>query len=242
MDRISPEIWQITTLFRGREDVFALRWETGSKSGYMPAYHFDPYHYRMYKQGGGRFKDYPHKGYLPLSEQEIHKHLNGIQQVGIYPLLTDNTTWFLVADFDKENWQEEAVAFLNACKKKDIPAYLERCRSGNGGHIWIFFDKPYPAIRSRKIFISILEQSGIFSMFDKSSSFDRLFPNQDLLSGKDLGNLIALPFFKPAMEEGNSCFINPETLEPYADQKEFLTKIKKITTDLLESLLQQIPA
>lgn len=240
MDRISPEIQQIVTLFRGREDVFALRWEKGCQSGYMPAHHFDPYHYRLYKQGGGTFKDYPHKSYLPLSEKEIQKHLNGIQQVGIYPLLTDNMTWFLVADFDNAHWQKEAVGFLNVCKQKNIPAYLERSRSGNGGHVWIFFDKCYPAVKSRKIFISILEQSGAFSMVDKSSSFDRLFPNQDFLSGKGLGNLIALPFFKPAMEKGNSCFINPETLEPYIDQKKFLNKIKKTSTDLLNRLLQQI--
>lgn len=240
MDRKSPEIQQIATLFKGREDVFAIHWEKGSKSGYMPAYHFDPYHYRIYKQGGGTFKNYPHKSYLPLSEKEIQKHLNGIQQVGIYPLLTDNTTWFLAADFDKQNWKEEAVAFLNACKEKNIPAYLERSRSGNGGHVWIFFNKPYQAIRSRKIFIALLEQSGAFSMFDKSSSFDRLFPNQDFLSGKGLGNLIALPFFKPAMEKGNSCFISSETLEPYVDQWEFLNGIKKVSTNLLDRLLHQI--
>ena len=111
---------------------------------------------------------------------------------------------------------------------------MERSRSGNGGHVWIFFDKPYPAIRSRKVFISILEQSGAFSMFDKSSSFDRLFPNQDFLSGKGLGNLIALPFFKPAMENGNSCFVNPETFEPYPDQWQFLNEIKRISIEVLD--------
>ena len=88
----------------------------------------------------------------------------------------------IAIDFDKESWQKDAVAFLKICHNFSIPAILERSQSGNGGHVWIFFGQPYPAIRSRKLFISILEQSGPFSVFDKSSSFDRLFPNQDFLS------------------------------------------------------------
>lgn len=204
---ISSDIIQLfKSVFRGRDDVFAVRWEKAGKSGYIPAYQYDLYHYRQHKMNGGTFQNYPHKSYLSLSDIEIHKHLDGIQQIGVYPLLQDNTSWFIVADFDKQNWKEEAIAFQKACINKNIPAYLERSRSGNGGHVWIFLNKPYPAIRGRKIFTSILEQSGAFSMFDKSSSFDRLFPNQDFLSGKGLGNLIALPFFKPAMEKGNSCF------------------------------------
>ena len=166
-------------LFKGHEDVFAVRWEKGNKSGHMPAYFYDPYFYRVHKMNGGTFQNFTDKAYLKLTDEQIQKHLNGLHHVGVYPLLQDNTIWFLAADFDKARWQNEAVTFLNACKEKEIPAYLERSRSGKGGHVWIFYDNPYPAIRSRKIFISILEQSGAFSMFDKSSSFDRLFLNQD---------------------------------------------------------------
>ncbi len=224
------------SLFKGREDVFAVRWEKGNKSGYMPAYFYDPYHLRAHKMNGGTFQNYNEKSHLNLTDEQIQKHLNGLQQIGVYPLLEGNTSWFLAADFDKANWQDEAIAFLNACKEKQIPAYLERSRSGNGGHVWVFFDKPYPAIKSRKIFISILEDSGAFSMFDKSSSFDRLFPNQDLLSGKGFGNLIALPLFKPNVEKGNSCFVEPETFEAFTDQWNFLQHIKRVSTNYLDKV------
>lgn len=236
----SDNIYLFRSLFRGREDVFAVRWEKGSKSGYMPAVFYDPYRFRAHKMNGGTFQNFNEKSYLKLNDEQIQKHLNGFHQIGVYPLLQDNTTWFLAADFDKSNWQNEAICFLNACKEKEVPAYLERSRSGNGGHVWIFFDKPYPAIRSRKIFISILEHSGAFSMFDKSSSFDRLFPNQDFLSGKGFGNLIALPLFKPTFEKGNGCFINPETLEPVVDQWDYIRNIQKVSHNHLDTIHNQL--
>ena len=136
------------SLFKGREDVFAVRWEKGNKSGYMPAYFYDSYRFRAHKMNGGTFQNFTEKSYLKLTDEQILKHLEGFRHIGIYPLLQDNTTWFLAADFDKANWQKEAVTFLNACKEKEIPAYLERSRSGNGGHVWVFFDKPYPAVKA----------------------------------------------------------------------------------------------
>ena len=226
------------SVFAGREDVFAVRWEKGNKSGYMPAYFYDPYRYRAHKMNGGTFQNYADKEYLPFTEKEIEKHLNGEQHIGVYPLLKDNTSWFIVADFDKVDWLEDCKKFINACTEKGISAYLERSRSGKGGHVWIFFEQPYPAIKSRKIFISILEQTGVFSLFDKSSSFDRMFPNQDFLSGKGFGNLIALPLYKKTYEQGNSCFIDIESLEQIPNQWDFIKNIKRISTIKLDELYQ----
>ncbi len=235
------------SVFKGREDVFALRWEipTNSKggeikSGYMPAYFYDPYRYRAHKMKGGTFQSYADKTYLPLTNEELAKHLNGQQLIGIYPLLQDNTSWLIAADFDEQNWVTDSQKFLRYCKNKSLSAFLERSRSGKGGHVWVFFSQPYPAIRSRKIFLSLLTESGVISPFDKNSSFDRIFPNQDIHTGKGLGNLIALPLHKQALENGNSCFIDPETLMPYSDQWGFLSGVEKVDTKLLDEIYSSI--
>jgi superfamily II DNA or RNA helicase len=228
------------SLFRGRDDVFAVRWEKGSKAGYMPSYEFDKYSLQRHKIGGGTFQNYEHKRYKSLTDQEVEKHLLGQQLVGLYPLLIDNASWFIAADFDKENWVDECRRFINICERKNLFAYLERSRSGNGGHVWIFFDKPYPAFKSRKILTALLEESGAFSVFEKDTSFDRLFPNQDYLSGKGLGNLIALPLFKQAVEKGNSCFIDLDTLRPFDNQWKFLNEIQRTSGDTLNQVYQKV--
>ena len=242
MDSIpSNQLLLFKSLFKGREDVFAIRWEKGNKSGYMPAYFYDPYLYKAHKMLGGTFQNYADKTYLKFTDSELLKHLKGEQLIGVYPLLPDDSSWFIAADFDKANWVEDCRAFIKTCKDKGVFAYLERSRSGKGGHVWIFFEASYPAIKSRKIFISLLEQSSGFSIFDKSSSFDRLFPNQDFLSGKGLGNLIALPLFQQTLIQGNSCFIDVDTLEPIKNQWAFLEDIQRNTIAQLDALYEDLP-
>lgn len=224
------------SLFKGRTDIYAVRWEKEGRSGYMPAYKVDWTDYNKHKAQGGTFKDYKNKDYLPFDNTAIENHLSGKETNGIYPLLEDNTSYFIAVDFDKQNWKKTILRLQQTCIKYELPSYIERSRSGNGGHLWIFFEQAIPAEQSRKIMFELLRNSNIISHFEKEPSFDRLFPNQNYHSGKGIGNLIALPLQGQSLEQGNSCFINPETLEPIQDQWEYLEQIEKVPTKKLKEL------
>jgi len=228
------------SLFKGREDIYARRWAKGENSGYMPAYDVIWDEFEKHKAQGGTFQNYKNKKPAPLTKKALQQHLLGKETIGIYPLLKDNTSWLIVADFDGEMWQDESLRFIRSCKAFDIPAYLERSRSGTGGHVWIFFQKPYLAWKSRKIMLHLLRQAGILSEFDKEASFDRLFPNQDVHSGSGFGNLIALPLNKKWMESGNTSFLDPQTCQPVSDQWAMLEDIEKIESTELDWIYHSI--
>ena len=181
------------SLFRGRPDVYARRWEKDGRSGYSPAYEFSWDEFMVHKRRGGSLKDFENKRMLPLTPEVIKKHLLGLHIVGIYPILPDNTSYFLAADFDGEHWLKEAMAFIDASSRVQLNAYLERSRSGNGGHVWVFFSEAYPCYKSRQIGLELVRRALDISEFEKEISFDRLFPNQDTLSKAGFGNLIAMP-------------------------------------------------
>jgi len=233
------------SLFQGRQDIYAVRWEKEGKSGYMPAYKVDWSDYNKHKAAGGTFKDYTKKEYLPFGDEAIQNHLTGKETIGVYPLLEDNTSHFIAADFDEENWKESIQKLYSALIKFEIPAYIERSRSGNGGHLWVFFEENLPAEQTRKLMFELLREASIISHFEKEPSFDRLFPNQDFHSSKGLGNLIALPLNGKAAQNGNSLFLSSETFEPFTNQFETIANFKKLSKDkflsLYESFFNQKP-
>ena len=228
------------SLFHGRTDVYARHWEKDGRSGYSPAYEFNWDEFMAHKRRGGSMKDFESKKLIPLTKEIVKKHLLGQHIVGIYPILPDNTSYFIAADFDGENWLADSKAFIVACTEVDLTTHLERSRSGNGGHVWIFFSELYPCYKSRQIALELIRKAFHVSEFEKEVSFDRLFPNQDTLTGAGFGNLIALPLQGKSIMAGNAMFIDLETNKPIFDQWQFLSTVKRHTTaelDLAHQLL-----
>lgn len=222
-------------LFQGRSDVFAQRWEsnTTGKSGYSPACE-NEWDKEICRKPKIKCQDCSHRLFSPLTPQVIYEHLSGIKTIGIYPLLEDNTCYFLAVDFDKKQWQDDVRAFIETCKSLSLSYHIERSRSGEGAHIWFFFEKAINASLARK-FGSILLSKTSEKRFEVGmDSFDRMFPNQDLLPKGGLGNLIALPLQKQAKMKGNSVFVN-DSFQAFADQWQYLSSIKKVSkTEILQ--------
>jgi superfamily II DNA or RNA helicase len=155
--------------------------------------------------------------------------------------LEDNTSWFVAADFDGDDWIKSVKRLLKQSKKYNLPAYVERSRSGKGGHIWWFFNESYPAYRSRKIFLRLIKESKNIDEFEKEESFDRLFPNQDYHTGKGLGNLISLPLQGGSRKQDNTIFLDPDNKpEPVNDQWELLSSVQKIPVKTLNNLFNKL--
>jgi superfamily II DNA or RNA helicase len=226
------------SLFRGRDDVYALRWEGRSgKTGYSPAGigEWD----QAASAGRGQKKSFRYSKLFPLSEEVIRDHLLGRQTIGVYPLLHDDTCWFVAVDFDKKSWEADAGAFLKMCHEVGVPASLERSRSGNGGHVWIFFASPVQAALARKLASAVLTRTMERRYAMGLDSYDRLFPSQDTMPKGGFGNLIALPLQHGPRENGNSVFVDDQ-LRPYDDQWAFLSSIKRLAPDEAQALLRKV--
>jgi superfamily II DNA or RNA helicase len=238
-ERARKRIALFRSLFRGREDVYARRWEKdGSGSGYTPAAVKDWKAINRSRPEERRKVDQKTRRFLPMTDAVIENHLLGKETVGTYPLLPDETCWFLAADFDKKTWEYDSQAFLETCQELSVPAVLERSRSGKGGHIWICFDRALPAITARKLGCVILTRTMERRHQLGLDSYDRFFPNQDTMPKGGFGNLIALPLQLAPRKSGNSVFIDTD-FHPYPDQWQFLSTIRRMPADAAEEVVAQ---
>lgn len=236
------------SLFKGREDVFAKRWysDTTKKSGYQPVCERE-WNREFCDKRKYKCSECPNRKFAPLSYEHIFNHLAGKDSygrdvVGLYPMLNDNTCFFLCADFDDKScehrYQNDVLAFAGVCKEWRVPCYIERSRSGNGAHVWMFFESAIAAIKARRLGKLILSEAMNKDVHLSFKSYDRFFPNQDTLPDGGLGNLVALPLQGQARRKGNSVFVD-ENFQPYPDQWTFLLGIQKLSEVTVDDILQK---
>lgn len=230
----AEKIGLFSSLFAGRPDVFPVRWENkkAGRAGYSPACANE-----WVKEVCGKPKvkcgECQHQAFIPVAADVFEKHLRGGDTrsdnfvAGVYPLLKDETCWFLAADFDHEEWADDSRALLKTCRAHGISAALERSRSGNGGHVWIFFAEPVAAQAARQMGAALMTETMENRPEIGFKSYDRFFPNQDTMPRGGFGNLIALPLQKKARYLGNSVFVDDD-LRPYDDQWAYLSSLDRL--------------
>lgn len=176
----------------------------------------------------------------------MYRHLEGKDEyccdvVGLYAIMQDNNCAFLCADFDDKNckygYKEDVLAYVGVCREWLIPYAIERSRSGNGVHVWIFFEAPLPASKARRLGNAILTEAMTRNGQMSFNSYDRFFPNQDYLPEGGFGNLVALPLQGQARRKENSVFVDNDFLV-YKNQWAFLYNLKKIRESTVDQLLR----
>lgn len=232
-------------LFRGRQDVFPRRFESSKtgKSGYQPVC-VNEWRRGICNKPQTKCSVCENREWMPLSDAVIEKHLRGVDErgrdftIGVYPMLDGDLCWFLAVDFDEKDFQDDVAAFLITCRNYQIPASLERSRSGNGAHIWIFFSEPVSARLARQMGCFLLTETMESRPELGFESYDRFFPNQDTMPTGGLGNLIALPLQAKPRKVGNSVFLDDD-FTPYPDQWAYLKNVKTLSAQEVENFAAQ---
>lgn len=223
-------------LFRGREDIFPTRFtskKTG-KAGYAPAC-ANKFVRGVCDLPKAKCSECPNQAFTPVDDRVVLDHLRGRHVMGVYPLLEDETCWFLAIDFDKSSWTEDVGAFAETCRAVDVPVAVERSRSGDGAHVWFFFGTPVAASVARKMGCYLLTETMSRRHELSMESYDRLFPNQDTMPRGGFGNLIALPLQYEPRQQENSVFVDA-SFHAYDDQWSYLASLPRMAPSFVESL------
>ena len=229
-------------LFRGRDDVFAKLWVNPrtDRKGYAPAC-ANEWVRGVCEKPRVKCSECPNQAFISVSDQVVLDHLQGRHVIGVYPLLEDDTCWFLAADFDEESWADDVAAFVETSRTLGLSAAVERSRSGNGAHVWFFFAAPVPAATARRMSCYLITETMSRRHQLAMASYDRLFPNQDMLPRGGFGNLIALPLQHEARERGNTVFVD-DRLVPHADQWAYLASLSRIAPTTVDAIAREAVA
>ncbi|NOT80279.1 MAG: DEAD/DEAH box helicase family protein [Bacteriovoracaceae bacterium] len=175
---------------------------------------------------------------MSLDELAVESHLKGNSTIGTYAIRSDDSCRFLACDFDETSWQQDVLTFQDAASSLGIEVAIERSRSGNGAHAWIFFEEPISAKMARSLGTLILAKCSEQNLRLSLESYDRFFPSQDYLPKGGFGNLIALPLQKTARDNGNCSFVNDQFI-PYQDQWQYLNQVRRLCLTEIRFILSE---
>lgn len=228
-------------LFQGRSDVYPTRFvsKKSGKPGYAPACS-NKFVAGVCELPKVKCGDCTKQAFRPVDDTAVLAHLKGQHVMGVYPMLKDETCWFLAVDFDKSTWGEDVRAFVETSRQLGLPAIVERSRSGNGAHVWFFFSAPVAAATARKLGCHLITETMVRRHELSMDSYDRLFPSQDTMPRGGFGNLIALPLQHGPRQEGNSVFLDDDFVAfPAEQQWAFLASVESIDPVTVERIAVQ---
>ena len=225
--------------FRGRTDVFPRYWQNPNKGteGYTPAC-ANEWVRGVCEKPRVKCGECPNRAFIGVTDQVIIEHLRGRHTAGVYPLLEDETCWFLALDFDKAEWESDVAAFRDTCRHFGLDPAVERSRSGKGAHVWFFFGSPVSASAARKMGCYLITQTMTHRDELPMDSYDRLFPNQDTMPRGGFGNLIALPLQREPRQQGNTVFVD-QAWTPYPDQWGYLAALPRLEPGRVHELARE---
>ena len=225
------------SLFACRQDVYPKLWENKrkNKKGYSPVCK-NEWINGICKKPNIKCSECPDRSFSPMDSNVVKSHLLGKITIGTYTIRNDDTCIFLAADFDKQSWKDDVVAYKKAGEELSVPVYLEKSRSGNGAHAWIFFSENIEAKQARQLGAIILAGAMLNQHTLTLESYDRFFPNQDYLPKGGFGNLIALPLQGIPRNKGNAVFVDDNFI-PFENQWEYLYGIIKLSQNEVDNII-----